>query len=162
MATTEHIDTTNDLVITRIFSAPPELVWKAWTDPEHVKRWWGPEHFTSPFCKIDLRVGGKYLFCMRSPEGQEFWSTGTYREITPHERLVITDSFADPEGNVVSASYYGMGDDFPLELQVSIQFEEVDGKTRMTLRHSGLPLSMQSMTNEGWNTSLDKLEASLH
>lgn len=58
-----------ELVITRIFAAPRKLVWKAWTNPEHLMRWWGPKDFTSPACKIDLRVGGKYLFCMRSKEG---------------------------------------------------------------------------------------------
>jgi len=70
-----------ELFITRIFDAPGELLWKAWTEPESVKRWWGPKNFTSPFAKIDLRVGGTYLYCMRSPEGQDFWSTGVYREI---------------------------------------------------------------------------------
>lgn len=54
-----------DIVITRVFDAPRELVWKAWTDPEHLMRWWGPKEFTSPACKVDLRVGGKYVFCMR-------------------------------------------------------------------------------------------------
>jgi|SRR5215813_1139172 len=62
-----------ELVIRRIFDAPRELVWKAWTEPERMMQWWGPKNFTSPACKIDFRVGGKYLFCMRSPEGQEFW-----------------------------------------------------------------------------------------
>lgn len=60
------------LVITHVFDTPVELVWKAWTDPERMKRWWGPKNFTSPFCKIDFRVGGKYLYCMRSPECQDF------------------------------------------------------------------------------------------
>ncbi len=66
-------------------------------------RWWGPKGFTSPACRIDLRVGGKYLFCTRSPDGRDFWSTGVYREILEPERIVCTDSFADEEGNVVSA-----------------------------------------------------------
>lgn len=93
-----------EIVITRVFDAPRDILWKAWTDPEQVMRWWGPEHFTSPSCKIDLRVGGSYLFCMRSPEGQDFWSTGIYREIVEPERIVCTDSFADAEGNVVPAA----------------------------------------------------------
>jgi uncharacterized protein YndB with AHSA1/START domain len=97
-----------ELVITRVFDAPRELLWKAWTDPERLMRWWGPKHFTSPFCEIDLRVGGKYLNCMRSPEGQDFWSTGVYKEIVPMQRLVCTDCFADEKGNVVPASHYGL------------------------------------------------------
>lgn len=71
------------LVIRRILDAPREAVWKAWTDPDRLMRWWGPEGFTSPACRIDLRVGGKYLFCMRSPEGKDYWSTGVYRDIVP-------------------------------------------------------------------------------
>lgn len=151
-----------ELVITRIFDAPRELVWRAWTEPERLMRWWGPKGYTSPVFKIDLRVGGKYLYCMRSPEGKEFWSTGVYREIVPPERLVVTDSFADQDGNVVPASHYGLGEDFPLELEVSVTFEEQDGKTKMTLRHVGLPAGqMSEMTGAGWNESFDKLAESL-
>ncbi len=80
-----------ELTITRVFDAPRELVWKAWTEPERVKRWWGPKSFTTPVSKIDLRVGGKYLYCMRSPEGKDFWGTGIFREIVAPERLVMTD-----------------------------------------------------------------------
>lgn len=151
-----------EIVITRIFDAPRELVWKAWTEPEHVMRWWGPKDYTSPACKIDLRVGGKYLFCMRSPEGQDYWSTGVYREIVPLERIVFTDSFADEQGNVVRASHYGMADDFPLELLVTITFQDEGGKTRMTVTHTGLPAGeIREQTKAGWNESFDKLAASL-
>jgi uncharacterized protein YndB with AHSA1/START domain len=151
-----------EVVITRIFDAPRELVWKAWTEPEHLRRWWGPKNFTSPACQIDLRVGGKYLYCMRSPEGQDFWSTGVYREIVPFEKLVCTDSFADENGNVVPATHYGMGADFPLEMEVTVTFEEQEGKTRMTLRHVGLPAGqMREMTGAGWNESFDKLAATV-
>lgn len=152
---------TRELVITRVFNAPRKLVWKAWTEPEHFKKWWGPKNFTSPVCKIDLRVGGAYLSCMHSPEGQDFWSTGVYREIVPLERLVYTDSFSDAQGNVVPASHYGMPGDFPLEMLVTVSFEEDGGKTRMTLRHTGLPATMNDMTNAGWNESFDKLAESL-
>jgi uncharacterized protein YndB with AHSA1/START domain len=150
-----------ELVITRVFDAPRELVWKAWTDPEHLMRWWGPKYFTSPSCKIDLRVGGKYLFCMRSPEGKDFWSTGVYREIVELERIVWTDSFADEKGNPVPASHYGMPGDWPEELLVTVTLEERQGKTKMTLRHAGFPVEMGEMAEAGWNGSLDKLAESL-
>lgn len=104
------------LTITRFFDASPGLVWKAWTYPGLVKRWWGPKGFTAPFIRLDLREGGKYLFCMRSPEGQDFWSTGVYREIVPMRRIVATDSFSDEKGNIVPASHYGMSGDWPSEL----------------------------------------------
>ncbi|HEY6008537.1 MAG TPA: SRPBCC domain-containing protein [Geobacteraceae bacterium] len=151
-----------ELVITRIFEAPRELVWKAWTEPERSKRWWGPKGFTTPFCRIDLRVGGAYLYCMRSPEGQDYWGTGVYREIVPLERLVCTDSFADENGQVVPAAHYGMTGEWPLELLVTVTFEERDGKTRLTLRHAGLPAGeMREQCAAGWNESFDKLAACL-
>jgi len=149
----------NDLMIVRIFDAPRELVWKAWTEPENVKRWWGPKGFTSPVSKIDLRVGGRSLYAMRSPEGKDFWSTGVYREIVPFERIVATDSFADENGNIVPASHYGLSGVWPLELLVTVTFEEQSGRTKFTLRHVGLPPGeMSDLTKAGWNESFDKLE----
>jgi uncharacterized protein YndB with AHSA1/START domain len=152
----------NDILITRIFDAPRELVWKAWTDPEHVKRWWGPKNFTAPFVQIDFRVGGKYLSCMRSAEGKEYWSTGVYREIIPQEKIVATDSFADEKGNIVPASHYGMTGDWPLELLVTVTFEKQGNKTKFTLRHEGMPAGdMVKQAEQGWNESLDKFADSL-
>jgi len=164
--TTNPQETTEQaLVIERTFDAPRELVWKAWTEPEHAMRWWGPKGFTSPACEIDFRVGGKVLFAMQSPEfngGESIWSTGVYREIVPLERIVMTDSFADADGNVVAATHYGMGEEFPLEMLVTVTFEDLDGKTRMTLRHEGLPAGeMKDGAGVGWNESFDKLAESL-
>jgi uncharacterized protein YndB with AHSA1/START domain len=150
-----------ELVITRVFDAPREAVWKAWTEPERVKHWWGPKSFTAPSVKIDLRVGSKYLSCMRSPEGKDFWSTGTFREIVPLKRLAMTDSFADEKGNIVSAAYYGMSPDFPMELLITVTFEDYAGKTRMILKHSGvkgMPNSDYNGMQQGWNESFDKLD----
>lgn len=155
------MDVGEELVITRVFDAHREAVWKAWTDPERFMRWWGPKEFTSPACTIDLRAGGKYLACMRSPEGRDYWSTGVYREIVPKEKIVYTDNFADAKGNVVPASHYGMPGDWPSELLVSVTFEEEDGKTIMTLRHDGLPPEMISDCKAGWSGSFEKLADSL-
>ncbi len=152
----------SDLIINRVFDAPRDLVWKAWSECEGMKRWWGPKNFTAPACRIDFKVGGSYLLCMRSPEGQDFWNTGIYKEIVPKDRIVYTDSFSDEKGNVVPASHYGMGDSFPLELTVTILLEDLYGKTKMTLRHAGLPKGeMSDMTGAGWNESFDKLAESL-
>jgi uncharacterized protein YndB with AHSA1/START domain len=157
-----HRSTRGDLVITRIFDAPRELVWNAWTDPEHFKRWWGPKDYTCPFCEMDLRVGGKYLNCMRSPEGRDYWSTGVYREIIPIERIVFTDCFADEKGNVVPATYYGMSADFPLEMLVTVTFEEIQGRTKLTLKHEGLPVGVEGDgAQQGWSESFEKLAESL-
>ena len=149
--------TERELVIERVLNAPRELVWKAWTEPEHFMRWWGPKGFTTPFCEIDLRVGGKYVNCMRSPEGKDYWSTGVYREIVPLERIVCTDSFADEHGNVVPATHYGMSD-MPLEMLVTVTFEEHEGKTKLTLHHVGIPAGPdREGANQGWSESFDKL-----
>ncbi|AOP33101.1 ATPase [Leptospira tipperaryensis] len=159
---TNKDQTVNEVVVTRIFDAPRELVFKAWTDPEHLVRWWGPKNFTSPACRNDFRVGGKYVFGMRSPEGQEFWSTGIYLEIVIPEKIVYSDSFADEKGNQVSASHYGITGEFPEETTVSLTFEEVGDKTKLTLKHIGLPTGeISEMTKASWNEMIDKLNESL-
>ena len=151
------------LVIERVFDAPRELVWRAWTEPEHFARWYGPKDFTLPACEIDFRVGGRHLFGMRSPDGQEYWSTGVYREIVPLERFVATDSPADEHGNVVSATPPGMGEDIPLETIITVTLEDLGGgKTKLTLRQAGWPDdSMAAGASAGWNQAFDKLAEAL-
>jgi uncharacterized protein YndB with AHSA1/START domain len=157
-----EIKNKEEITITRVYDAPRELVWKAWTEPEQFKRWWGPKAFTAPVSKIDLRVGGKYLSCMRGPDGKDYWSTGVYREIVPNERIVVTDSFSDEKGNIVPASHYGMAGDWPLELLVTVTFEELGDKTKMILRHEGIPSGlMRELTETGWSESFDKLADSI-
>ncbi len=151
-----------ELVITRIFDAPRELVWKTWTEPGRVRRWWGPKGFSAPVCKSDFRVGGTYLYCMRSPLGRDYWSTGVFREIVRPERIVATDSFADEKGNVVPATYYGMSQAFPLEMLVTVTFEELGGETKLTLVHELLPKGEnRTNTRDGWLQSFDKFEEAL-
>lgn len=146
------------LVIEREFDAPREKVWLAWTTPELLQRWWGPKGYTVPVARVSLRVGGSYLIDMRSPEGRDYWGTGFYREIVPLERLVATDSFADEKGNIVPASHYGMSDEMPLEMLMTVTLEERGGRTLMTLRHAGMPPGeMMEGARQGWNESFDKL-----
>jgi uncharacterized protein YndB with AHSA1/START domain len=151
------------LVIERGFDASRERVWMAWTVPDLFKRWWGPKGFTVPNCRISLRVGGSYLYDMRSPEGKDTWGTGFYREIVPYERLVATDSFSDEKGSIVPASVYGLGPGFPLELLLTVTFDEPKkGKTKLTLSHAGMPPGKDMEgAREGWNQSLDKLADAL-
>ena len=149
----------SEFILERKFKVEQERIWKAWTDPKVLKIWWGPKSFTTPVSEIDLRVGGRYLNCMRSPDGKDFWSTGVYKVIIPMSKLVLTDSFADKEGNVVPASHYGMPGIWPLEMFVTIEISEKDGITEMRLTHTGIPEGMASeMTKSGWNESFDKLE----
>jgi uncharacterized protein YndB with AHSA1/START domain len=151
---------TDDLTITRDFNVPRELVWKAWTVPDLLMKWWGPKEFTCPFCKIDIKVGGKYLACMHwVQKDKDFWSTGVYKEIIEHRRLVFTDSFADKEGAVVPATYYGMSSDFPMEMLVTITLDELTGgKTKFMLKHKGIPTGKDlENCKVGWSQTLDKL-----
>lgn len=150
---------TEELVITRVFDAPRELVWRAWSDPQWITKWWGPQYFTSPACKADFRVGGKYLFCMRSPDGQDFWSTGEYREIVPLERIVLTDNFADADGNVIPATQFGFPADFPEDMVMTVTFEALSGnRTKLTISsYSALEGEMRENARLGWETSLDKM-----
>jgi uncharacterized protein YndB with AHSA1/START domain len=151
-----------ELTIVRVFDAPCERVWRAWTDPDRVRRWWGPTGFATPVYQSDFRVGGVYLYCMRSPEGQDFWGTGVYREIVPLERIVATDSFADEQGHVVPATHYGMSADWPLELLVTVTFEDHGGETKVTLRHAGFaPGEDRDGAQTGWRQSFDKLADAL-
>lgn len=155
----------DELVLERTFDAPRSEVWKEWTEPDRMSRWFGPRGFTSPINEIDLRVGGRYLNCMRSPEGDDYCSSGEYREIVPEEKLVMTDSFSDREGRMMSPSEYGMSRDFPEELLVTTTFEETgNGRTRMTVKHSGIKnISDRERKGmeQGWNESFDKLENDL-
>ncbi len=120
--------TEKDLIIKRTFNAPRNKVWDAWVNPELIKCWWGPAKFTAPVIKLDFQVGGKYLFCMRSPEGFDYWSTGEFQEIKPMDRIVYTDSFADENGNSVPANKYGMKGDWPEKLFVTLTFKENGSK----------------------------------
>lgn len=154
--------TTAVLVSERIFDAPREAVWRAWTDPEWFMRWWGPSHYTSPSCQMDIRPGGRYLWCMRGPDGGDNYSTGVFHEVVPPERLVFSDSFADEHGNVVSPSLYGLGDDFPETSTVTVTLEDLGGRTRLRLfTDSVVPGEIGEMATAGWNQSLDKLATSL-
>ncbi|MGE5123933.1 MAG: SRPBCC domain-containing protein [Acidobacteriaceae bacterium] len=147
------------ITITRTINAPREEVWKLWTDPEQYMCWWGPKDFTSPYARFDLRPGGKYLSCMRGPDGKEYWDTGIYEEISAPKKLVYTDSFADEKGNIVPPSYYDMGSDEPVEMSVQVTLDDIGGKTMLILEHCGvIDGEFLDQAKEGWNQSLDKLE----
>ncbi len=144
------------VVIERIFDAPVALIWQMWTDPEHFKNWYGPQGFNVPVAEMDVRVGGKRLVCMESPDGSmKMWTTGEYKEIVPNERLVYTESLADENGNVVSPSAMGMPDGYLATTEVTILFEDFGGRTKMVMTHAGVPAG--SGANAGWEQAFDKL-----
>jgi uncharacterized protein YndB with AHSA1/START domain len=154
-----------DLVVTRIIDAPLEMVWKAWTDPDHVRRWWGPKYYTSPTCKIDLWEGGRFIFCMHAPEeqgGQDSYTSGVYNKIVPMERLEFTQSLSDKEGNRIDPTQAGMPPDFPKEMQMTVVFKAKGNMTELTITIYGFAAGqMYVYALAGWHQSLDKLAGSL-
>ena len=158
----------NEIKIERIFNAPKTVVWNAWTDPELIKEWWGPEGFTAPSIKVDLQVGGKYVFAMQGPEGSEWdkvmYSAGIYNEIVPNEKLVVTDFFSDENGNRMEPVKSGQDSNFPTEMKATILFEEIeDGKTKLSIIYpkpenkEQFEAMLKSGMKEGWQSSLNKL-----
>ena len=149
------------MIVTRTFDAPRELVWKAWTDPHYVMQWWGPKGFTSPVCKMDFRVGGKFLYCMKSPEGQELWNAGEYHEIVPHEKIVSSMYFADAEGNRIDPAQLGIEHDAIEGAYDVTLFEDLgNGKTKLTfIGNETMEDATESGQVEGMNQILDKAAA---
>lgn len=127
-----------EVLISRVFEAPRELVFKAWTDPEHLAKWFGPKDFSATVIEADVRTGGTYHFRMQGPNYDREWR-GVYREVKPPERLVFTWP-AGPDS------------------VVTLTFEELGAKTRLTLHHGMFPnLEERDRHNEGWNSALDCL-----
>ncbi len=147
------------MVVTRIFDAPRELVWKAWTDPKYVMQWWGPKGFTSPVCKMDFRVGGKYLICTRTPDGQDFWHGGEYHEIVPLEKIISSMYFSDSEGNKIDPAQLGIEHEAIEGAHDVILFEDLgNGQTKLTfIGNEPMESAKNSGQLEGMNQVLDKV-----
>jgi uncharacterized protein YndB with AHSA1/START domain len=148
------------ILIKRTLNLPVETVWKAWTEPETFKKWWGPYDYTCTVCTIDLEVGGKYLYNMKEKNGDEMFGTGTYKEIVPNKKLVMTDNFSDENGNITDAPK-GMAGDWSKELLITVELQEKNGKTEFSLTHQGIPVEASDDCITGWNESIDKLEKQL-
>ena len=154
--------------ISRVHDAPRGLVWKCFTDPECMKQWWGPKGFTVIQSKMDLRVGGTYLYGMKAPNGQPMWGKFTYREIVPQEKLVFINSFSDEKCGL---SRHPMAPTWPLEMLSVFSFEEQPGgKTKFTVRWSPHNATEEerktfdaghASMNQGWSGTLEGLQAYL-
>ncbi len=117
--------------ITRVFDAPRDKVWQAWTEADRLKQWWGPKGFVVTHCKIDLRPGGIMHYCLRVPDGSEMWGKFVYREIAQPERLVFVNSFSDAKGGVTRHAGHA---NWPLEMLTTVIFEAQGGKTKVTVQ----------------------------
>jgi uncharacterized protein YndB with AHSA1/START domain len=151
-----------DLSLNRVIDAPAALVWKVWTDPEHVKQWWAPRPWTTVACELDPRPGGIFRTVMRSPEGQEFPHVGCLLELVENRKLVMTNALAPgyrpaPDPVVGNAS-----DCANIAFTAIVTLEEVAGKTHYSVvvlhkDEAGRKLHEEMGFHEGWGTCLDQL-----
>jgi uncharacterized protein YndB with AHSA1/START domain len=151
MSATAALPMERELTIVRIFDAPRALVFRAWTDPKMMAKWWAPKHFTNPVCEVDMRIGGALRIVMRGPDGSEHPMKGVFTEVVKNERIVFTNIAVDAAGNHL------------LEGKTVVTFEDIGGKTKMTLhtRAAGkVPQAafMLGGMEQGWTESIDKLE----
>ena len=143
-----------ELVLTRVFDAPRELVFKAWTDPKCVAQWWRPRGFTNPVCELDVRPGGAIRIHMRGPDGTVYPMMGVYQEVVEPERIVFISAALDAEGNAL------------FELLTTVTFAEQGGQTKQILRARVIKRTAQAAQylkgmEAGWTQSLEHLAESL-
>lgn len=140
-----------EFVLSRTFNAPRDLVWQAWSSAEHLKQWWGPTGWTLPVCRIDFRVGGTWVYCMKGPEDMEAWGKAYYRELVRPEKIVYMDTFIDADEKQIEGTP---------EILITVEFAEVDGKTTLTSRavfpsaddlKTTIEMGMEQGMNETWN-----------
>lgn len=151
--------------IERTVDAPRELVFRAWTEREHLMQWFGPKGFTMAHCANDPRPGGVMHYRLVASNGMEMWGRWAYREIVPPERLVFVSSFSDREANVRKAPFPG---DWPAEMLTTVTFDERGGRTLVTLRSEAINATAaqretftahHAAMNASWGGTFDQLDA---
>lgn len=150
-----------ELVMTRHYNAPRELVFRMWTEAEHFSRWFGPANGSVPHCTVKpapAEIGSEMLFCVQVPPdhgafaGETVWGKWIFRELVPPEHIAFDDYFADEQGNIVERP------GFPNETNIRVYFEACDGGTKMTLRHE---LEVDHGESDGWRVGFDRLDVYL-
>lgn len=142
--------TEHHLNIERIFDAPVDLVFRVWTSPEHLARWWGPKDFTPHAIRMDFSEGGAWSAVIRSPEGRDYAMAGTYRTIDKNRRLAFTFAWVDDEGPAQ-------------ETLITVTFEEMEGgRTKVGFHQAAFETTGDRDSHtEGWNECLDRMQAYL-
>ena len=153
-----------NVVVTRVFDAPVEQVWKAWFASDYVRQWWGPEGFTCPVAKMDFREGGASLICMRAPQeygGQDMYSTWTYTKLVPNERIEYIFNFADKDGNKLTPAQAGLPPGIPEDGHHVVTIKALGGnKTEMTMTEHGYTTDQaHDLSKAGLEQCLDKMAA---
>jgi uncharacterized protein YndB with AHSA1/START domain len=156
--------TKRDVVVTRIFDAPVEVVWRAWSDPGYVREWWGPTGFTCPLAAMDFREGGRSLVCMRAPQefgGQDMYNTWTYAKILPLQRIEYILHFTDKDGNAFDPAEIGMPAGIPKEVRTVNTFKDLGNcTTEMTITETGYTSDQaHDLSEAGLQQCLDKMAA---
>jgi uncharacterized protein YndB with AHSA1/START domain len=155
----------HDLTVTRVFDAPVEQVWRAWTEGERVKRWWGPNGFTAPVATMDVREGGRSLVCMRAPKelgSRDMYNTWTYGKVQPRERLEFVLRFTDAAGTPLDPAEMGLPPGIPLEVPHVIVFRSLaPRRTELTISERGYTTAQaHDLSKAGLDQVLDKLASS--
>jgi uncharacterized protein YndB with AHSA1/START domain len=159
-------DNTYNMAIKRVFDAPVEQVWKAWSESELVKQWWGPNGFTAPVADMDFREGGVSLVCMQAPPefgGMSLYNTWTYGKIVPMEYIEFIQNFADQDGNKVAPSAHGLPPEIPFDVPHVLTFKPLGtNQTEFTVTEYGYPNEqIVEMSRGGMEQCLDKMAALL-
>jgi len=161
--TLAHDQALQEFIITRTFDAPRDLVWKACTEPNRMKEWFGPRGFSSRVAKLELRPGGIYHYCMSAADGKEMWGKFVYREIVAPERLVFINSFSDAESNLTR---HPMSPSWPLKMLSTFILTEKEGKTTFSIKWAPFEATEQEKQTfatshegmkQGWTGTLDQL-----
>jgi uncharacterized protein YndB with AHSA1/START domain len=153
----------HDVVVTRRLEAPPERVWRAWSDPDDVRAWWGPKGFSSPLCRMDFREGGTTLVSMRSDQGWEIYNTWTYVSIEPTSRIEFVNRFADADGNAVVPADLGMPPGIPDEVRHVVTITPLGASaTELTVHESGYADEQTAaISRAGMEECIDKMAVRL-
>ena len=161
---TYHSEENYEVLLTREFNAPRELVYKVWTEPDHFGKWWGPKGFSLEISRMDVRPGGLFLGCQKSPDGMSMWGKFVYQEVNAPEKLVYVQSFSDEEGNTIRAPF---NPNWPLEIINILTFAEENGKTTVTFIGGPLNASeeeqaafdaMKPMVKQGFAGTFEQLD----
>lgn len=149
-----------ELEIRRIFNAPRELVFKAWSDRHHLESWFAPVGCTLEIKKLEFCTGGQFHQCIRNPQFGECWTIGRYLEITAPDRIVCTMALADSEGQPIDAIAAGHAPEWPSETRLTVTFKEWNGQTHLTL-HQTVDQNLAKRTGAypSWIQMLDRLSA---
>jgi len=161
----QNQDMKKDMVLTRVFDAPLEQVWKAWSESEQVMRWWGPTGFTCPLAKMNFQEGGKSLVCMRAPKefgGMDMFNTWSYSKIVPMQRIEFILQFSDKDGNKLDPDKIGLPPGIPKEIPHVILFKSLGtNKTEITISEFGYASEEAvNISKSGMEQCLDKMARS--